>query len=201
MKNKVIKRIILISILSAIASILYIFPKFSLHFFPSFLEINFSMLPIIICVFALGPIEGMISVIIRFIVKLITIGTHTVVVGEIADLIIGVFLALIVGFYYKKSNNKYKDTMSMVLCVFVWVFIGILLNWLFLVPTYIELYCKGNLDAFVGMCSIIPGINNANYMIKYILFAVIPFNALIAVTVSIVTYFVNKRIKIIYENR
>lgn len=67
----IIKRMVMISILTALSLVLYIVgPKFSLPFFPSFLEINFSMLPIFIGLFMLGPVDALGIVLLRFLIKL-----------------------------------------------------------------------------------------------------------------------------------
>ena len=72
MKNKrLIDYISKVSIFSALSFILYLFPKFPLPFFPSFLEVQFSNLPAILGGFVLGPIGGVIIVVVRFVLKLI----------------------------------------------------------------------------------------------------------------------------------
>ena len=55
MKKNAIKRISFVAIFAAISIILYCYVKFPLPIFPSFLDINFSMIPILICAFMLGP--------------------------------------------------------------------------------------------------------------------------------------------------
>ena len=89
MKHFSIKRIAFVAIFAAISSLLYCYVKFPLPIFPSFLDVNFSMIPIIIAAFMLGPIDGVIIVLIRFLMKLILVGTGTQYVGEIADLVLG----------------------------------------------------------------------------------------------------------------
>ena len=73
--------IVQVSLLSALAIILYNFPKFKLPFFPGMLSVQFSMLPTIIGSFALGPFGGVLIVVIKFLFKLLT--TSTAGVGEI----------------------------------------------------------------------------------------------------------------------
>ena len=83
---KLINKITKIGIFTALSIVLYNI-KFPLPFFPPFLEVNFSMLPIILVSLMFGPVEGALVVLIRFLIKLPF--THTVIVGETADLIIG----------------------------------------------------------------------------------------------------------------
>mgnify|MGYP006983240225 FL=1 len=67
-------------------------------------DLNFSMIPIIICAFMLGPVDATVIVLIRFLIKLITISTHTAGVGEIADLIIGASVAITSGVIYNYTS-------------------------------------------------------------------------------------------------
>ena len=109
--QKLIKRMVMISILTALSLVLYILgPKFSLPFFPAFLEINFSMLPIFIGLFMLGPVDAIIIVLLRFLIKLPF--THTVYVGEITDLLLG---SIVVGGTFL-GQKLFKKNIYVFLC-------------------------------------------------------------------------------------
>lgn len=201
--DKRIKKMILTSIFAAMSVLLYLFPKFSLPIFPSFLEINFSMLPIVICAFSCGPLFGGACVLIRCIVNLIIEGSITVGVGELMDLILGLAVVLGSGFMYKylKVKEPKKSIFSLLVCIGVWILAGVLLNVFYAVPAYLKLYFNGNKEALVSVLSkTIPGVNSSNYMGKYVLYAVIPFNLLLSSVVCIVTFFVNKAIYILYDD-
>ena len=201
--DKRIKKMILSSIFAAMSVLLYLFPKFSLPIFPSFLEINFSMLPIVICAFSCGPLFGGACVLIRCIVNLIIEGSVSVGVGEIMDLILGFAVVLGSGFMYKylKVKEPKKSIFSLLVCIGIWILAGVLLNVFYAVPAYLKLYFNGNKDALVSVLSkTIPGVNSSNYMGKYVLYAVIPFNLLLSSVVCIVTFFVNKAIYILYDD-
>ena len=201
--DKRVKKMILTSIFAAMSVLLYLFPKFSLPIFPSFLEINFSMLPIVICAFSCGPLFGGACVLIRCIVNLIIEGSVSVGVGEIMDLILGFAVVLGSGFMYKylKVKEPKKSIFSLLVCIGIWILAGVLLNVFYAVPAYLKLYFNGNKDALVSVLSkTIPGVNSSNYMGKYVLYAVIPFNLLLSSVVCLVTFFVNKAIYILYDD-
>ena len=80
--DKRIKKLVLTALFSAMSVLLYLFPKFSLPFFPSFLEMNFSMLPLMILGFACGAMYGGVGVLLRFASNLIIEGSITAGVGE-----------------------------------------------------------------------------------------------------------------------
>ena len=201
--DKRIKKMILTSIFAAMSVLLYLFPKFPLPFFPSFLEINFSMLPIVICAFSCGPLFGSACVLIRCIANLIIEGSITVGVGETMDLILGFAVVLSSGFMYKfiKIKEPKKSIFSLLVCIGVWVLAGVLLNVFYAIPAYLKLYFNGDVNILVSVLQkTIPGVNSSNYMFKYVVYAVIPFNLLLSSVVCIVTFFVNKIIYIFYDN-
>ena len=199
MKKFDVRRIAIDAAFSAISVVLYCFLKFKLPtIFPSFLEFNFSMLPILIILFTFGPADGICASFIRTNGKLIFVGTSTSYVGELADLLIAILVCLIVYLGYifasKRTESEAKrGIIAALFGIFAWTFSAIILNWIVLVPAYIELFFHGNKAPLVGMCDMIPGINSNNFMPMYLLFAVLPFNLLLSSVVSIVTYLVHLR--------
>lgn len=200
--DKRIKKMILTSIFAAMSVLLYLFPKFSLPIFPSFLEMNFSMLPIVICGFSCGPMFGGICVLLRYLSNLILEGSITAGVGEIMDLMLGGFVVITSSLVYNyiKLKEPKKSIISLLVCLVVWVFAGVLLNIVYAIPLYLKLYFNGNVNILVSALKVIPGVTVDNYMFKYILYAVIPFNLILASIVLIITFFVNKAIYILYDN-
>ena len=199
-KNKrITMKIAQVGILSAIATILYLI-KFPLPFlFPSFLDIQFSNLPAIIGGFAVGPVWGCIIIIVKTILKLLIEGTGTAYVGELADVIIGIIVVLTTSLIYKQHKTKARALVSLCIGTIVWIAASIIANWLVLVPFYIEFFMNGNIEVFVGACSVIPGINENNYMMMYLIFGAGVFNLTLSVLTSLVTFFVYKRISILFD--
>ena len=58
----------------------------------------------------------------------------------------------------------------------VWIIAGVLSNVFVNIPFYIKVYFGGDVNGLINMLQVIPGITAENYMYKYILYAVIPFN-------------------------
>lgn len=191
------KKIASLGIFTAFSIVLY-FLKFNLPFiFPSFLEINFSLLPIIIVGFMFGPVEGITVVLLRAIIKIPF--TSTFCVGELADALIGIPVVLVSSLIYIKFHSKKGALISLLFGVFTWVFAAVLANYFINVPFFIQLYCNGNVSAFLGALSIIPGVTEENYLIKYLFLAVVPFNGLLSILVSTVTFLVYKKISILFN--
>ena len=194
-KNQtLIKRMVMISILTALSLVLYILgPKFSLPFFPAFLEINFSMLPIFIGLFLMGPIDAFVIVLLRFLIKLPF--SHTVYVGEITDFILGTFV--VSGTFLGKI--LFKKDRYVFLCAFIsWIIGGVIAN-SFALPGYI--YIAGfPKEAIIGMMPDYMKADANNYIWKYFILAIVPFNALISACVIAVTWPVHHRLKALYDS-
>ena len=216
MKNLTIKRMVCIATFAALSFVLYLGPKFPLPFFPSFLEINFSMLPIIICAFMLGPIDAAICVLVRFAVKLPL--SSTGFIGETADLMIGMVTALSSGIVYHHVPVKHKTLLAFITVVISWVLAGIASNAWFNIPMYSRYYtgytfssgykvedgymfivnaCK---DAFKLISfGTVTDVNGENFLMYYLLLAVLPFNLLISIVISSVTALVHLRLRKLYD--
>lgn len=190
MNNTVrLKKGIVTAILAALSIVLYVIgPKFPLPaIFPSFLSVNFSMVPIFIALLTMGYKSGLVIVIIRFLFKLMS--TSTAGIGETADLIIGLILILFtsLGYFLFKSKGKYIP--MFLFAIIGWILGGVLSN-VFALPMYIKVM-GFTPETFASMLSSIhPACTVDNYIFYYFVYAIIPFNALLAGVVVIVTYFV-----------
>jgi len=196
-KNSTLQ-ITLIANLTALSVLFYFVLKFPLPFlFPSFLDIQFSNLPAIIGGFTLGPVAGGAIVVLRTLIKLPF--SSTAMVGELVDLIIGLATVLTSSIIYKKMHNKKGAILAMLAGIGVWVFVAVMANYLFVLDFYIQFYFNGAVEPLVGMMSVIPGITVDNYMEKFILYAAIPFNILLAGLVYLITFLVYKRISHLFD--
>lgn len=213
---EILKRISFIAAFSAITCVLYSYLKIDgkyLPIFPSFLDINFSMIPIIICAFMLGPIDASVVVIVRCLIKWITPGTSTQYVGELADVLIGLAACIPAGVIYKYSKFKHKTIIALASVVIGWVLMGILSNIFINIPWYNNLYFDSNYykdgihpvlvnmvdDAVYKITFEHLHVTKSNFMPYYIIFAVIPFNIMLSVVVTIFTALVHKRLRVLYD--
>lgn len=197
MKNKKnLDYITKIAIFSALSCILYFFPKFPLPFFPPFLDIQFSNLPGIIGGFAMGPIGGILIILIKTLIKLPF--SSTAYVGELADLLIGIATVLTSSLIYRHAKTKKGGLIALISGAIVWVLVALLVNWQISLPFYIEFFCNGNIDKFIQMCNL-NQMNSSNYIEIFLFVAILPFNLLLASIVSTITFFVYKRISILIK--
>ena len=83
------RTIVCVGMLAAISTILMLF-EFPLPFIaPGFYELDFSEVPIMIGAFALGPVAGVLTELVKILLNLVINGTNTAFVGEFANFVMG----------------------------------------------------------------------------------------------------------------
>ncbi len=186
-------QIVVIANMAAISALLYSTLKFPWPF-ATFLDIQFSNLPAIIVGFALGPKSGVMVVLLKTVIKLAIIGTSTVYVGELADVLIGTSVVLVSSLTYLKYRTYKGALLASVLGVITWVVVAVFANYFFLVDWYLYLFFDNDPAPLIAMMSNIPGINEDNWMRMYILYAAIPMNMVLGILVYGITFLVYKRL-------
>lgn len=99
-----IQKLIYTGMLAAVAGALMSL-EFSVPMMPPFYKIDFSDVPSIIALFLLGPASAAWVEIIKIIIKLITVGTNSMYVGEFANLIGVVLFVIPMWAVYKKAER------------------------------------------------------------------------------------------------
>ena len=97
----------------------------------------------------LGPVEAVTIVLIRAVIKIPF--TSTFCVGEIADLIIGIPVAIVTSLIYKKHHTKKGALISLLFGSLIWVSVSIITNIFINIPFFLELYF-GGIVIFVKLC-------------------------------------------------
>ena len=191
-------RIACIAMFATLAGILYIFNFPIAAAFPSFLEFNFSDIPVLIGTFTLGPVSGAIIAFVKILIKLIFKGTSTLFVGELSDLLTGCAFAVIAGLIYNKKRTFKGALIAMAVGTLAEVVIAIIINWLVLVPFYVQFFFHGSWDPLIGiMKSLFPSCSRETFYNFYLWVSVLPFNLLRCLVASIVTVLVYKRISVL----
>mgnify|MGYP005809564877 FL=1 len=188
-------RIAVIAVLSAIAAVLYIL-KFPISvIFPSWLELNFSDIPALIGTFALGPASGAIIVAVKIVLELLFTGTTTMFVGDFADLILGCAFVVPAGLIYKHNRTFKGALIGLIVGAVCSTALGILANWLILVPFYMQFFFGGSWEPLLSIMSAIFGeVTRETFYTFYLWCSVLPFNALRCIIAIIVVLPVYKHI-------
>ena len=188
-RNK-IRTMAQIGMLSAIATVLMLF-EIPLPFAPSFYEIDFSEVPILIGSFAMGPLAGAAIEFIKILLNFAINGTLTAGVGEIANFLIGCSLVVPAAMIYRKKHTRNGALLGMVTGTVFMTIVGCFMNAYILLPAYAKAFGMP-LDALVGMGTAVnKHITDIN---TFVILAVGPFNLLKGTLVSLIVFLVYKKI-------
>ncbi|MFV0362576.1 MAG: ECF transporter S component [Suipraeoptans sp.] len=192
-----VRTMVQVGMLSAIAVVLMLF-EIPLPFAPSFYEIDFSEVPVLIGGFAMGPMAAVTIEFIKILLNFAINGTATAGVGEIANFLIGVALVLPATIIYRKYKSRKAAVVGMATGTVFMTVIGCFLNAYVLLPVYAKAFGMP-IDSLVGMGS---AVNKAvDSLFTFVIFAVAPFNLLKGVLVSIVVFLLYKKISVVLKGR
>jgi riboflavin transporter FmnP len=192
-----IRTVAQIGMLSAIAVVLMLF-EIPLPFAPSFYEIDFSEVPVLIGSFVMGPLAGVIIELVKILLNFVVNGTITAGIGEGANFLIGCALCVPAGMIYRKNRTRKGALLGMTVGTLCMTVMGGVLNAYVLLPAYAAAFGMP-IDALVQMGTAInSGITGLS---TFVLFAVVPFNLVKGVLVSIIVLLLYKKISPVFRMR
>lgn len=182
--------ITVISLLSAIAFILMFF-EIPLWFAPSFYEIDFSEVPVLIGAFTLGPVAGIVIELVKVLLNLLIQGSDSVAIGEIANFILGCSLVVPSAVIYHLKRTRKSAILGLGVGTITFIVTGCILNAYLLLPTYAKLFGMP-IDGLVAMGTAVN--SNITSLTTFVLLAVAPFNLIKGILVSIITILLYKKV-------
>ena len=121
------------AILSAIAAILFMI---EIPVFPAvpFYKLDFSNLPVLLGAFALGPVQGVLILLLKSLLGLL----HTTSggVGELADFIVGFAMVIPAGLIYRKNKSRKGAVIGMLVGTVCAIIAAILANYYIMFPAF-----------------------------------------------------------------
>ena len=190
-----VRTIVQAGMLGAIAVVLMLF-EIPLPFAPSFYEIDFSEVPVMIGTFAIGPVAGAAIELVKILLKFIINGTTTAGVGEVANFLIGCALVVPAGIIYRRKRTRTGAIIGMAVGTVFMTLIGCLLNAYVLLPVYATAF-QMPIDALVAMGTAVNG--SIDSLFTFVAFAVAPFNLLKGVLVSLIVFLIYKKISPVFR--
>jgi len=184
--------------LGGVATLLMLF-EIPLWFAPSFYEIDLSEVAVLVGTFAMGPLAGVVIETIKILLNFILNGTVTAGVGELANLLFGISLVVPAGIIYGRNKTRKGATLGLIAGTIIMTLVGGFMNAYILLPVYATAFGMP-LEAIVGMGTAVnPAITGLG---SFVLLAVVPFNLLKGVIVSIITLLIYKKLSpILKPNR
>ena len=170
-----IQQFIYTAMLAAVAGVLMSL-EFSVPMMPPFYKVDFSDVPSVIAVFLMGPVSGICVEVIKLLIKLITVGTNTMYVGELANLIAAFLFVWPLWFLYQKLGaNRKAAVEALLLSIVIRTACACFINANITLPLYAKAMSLP-LDEVIRMvASVNPAIKDLN---GFIILATIPFNVL-----------------------
>lgn len=168
-----------IAVLAAIARVVMLF-EFSLPFFPGFLKLDFSELISLFGAFAMGPLAGVLIVLVKCLIHLLNSTTQGV--GDLANFLVGGAFVWTAGMYYQRHKTRTGAIVSLCLGTAAIVIVGAVVNHFVTLPLY-ALVMGWSIEKIVGMSAgVIPAIHDEFTLILY---AFCPFNLLKGIVLSL----------------
>ena len=185
-KTKILTKTAMLLIIAVVLQTI----EFPLPIFPDFLKIDLSDIPAILGTFALGPVAGVSIELLKNILRVVFGLSQSAGVGELANFLIGIALILPAGIIYKTKKSKKYAIIGLSIGIVVMVFAGALTNYYMIMPFYIK--AGFPLEQILAIAAAVnPLIVDMKTLILY---AIVPFNIVKGLIVSIVTILIYKRI-------
>ncbi len=167
------QQLITTGMLAAVAGVLMSL-EFSLPMMPPFYKVDFSDVPSVIALFTIGPSSAVCVEVIKILIKLVTVGTNSMYVGEFANLLgIALYIAPIWLIYKKLGKTKKAAIIALSANLPLRILFSCFMNACITLPLYAKAMGLP-LDAVVqSVGSVNPMIQN---LPTFLILATIPFN-------------------------
>ena len=185
------RRITIVAICSAIATILHMLDFPLLFLAPEFYKLDFSELPVMLCGFYLGPAASVACEAIKILLKLLIKGTSTAFVGDFANFCVGCSFVLPAVILYHIKKSRTSAIFGLAIGTIVLTIFGSAFNAIYLLPKFAQLYGMP-LDVIVAMGTKVNG--NITNVSSFVLLAVAPLNLIKGVSISVLTMLLYKRV-------
>ena len=184
-----INKMVIMAMFSAVAVVLMYF-EFPLTFIaPSFYEMDFSEVPVMMGSFMLGPCAGVIIEAVKIILKICIKGTTTAFVGDFANFILGCVFVIPASVIYHFHKTKKNAVLGLAAGSIMLIVSGTFFNAYYLLPKYSELYGMP-IQAFIAAGQEING--SIHDVLTFVALAVAPFNLVKSAVVSVITMLLYK---------
>ncbi len=187
--NLSVRSMVSVALCSAVSFVLFML-DFNLPIVPSFIKMDFSDLPALICAFTFGPITGVLVELIKNLLHLFF--TSTMGVGELSNFILGCALVVPAGLIYKRHRTLKTAVIGMLIGTVCFAALGIFSNYCIMFPFYVRVM-GFPMDAIVAMGTQISPILDSE--LKLILLSVTPYNIVKGLVICLLTFLLYKRLR------
>ena len=177
-----------VSLLSVIAALL-MYIQTPIPMALPFMKLDLADLPSLIAGFALGPVAGVVVVLIKNLLHLVLQGTSTAYVGELSNFFVNGVYVLTSALIYRAHKTKKRALIGLIVGGLVMTIAATCSNYFVIFPLYSKLY-GWPMDQIIGLgSSVNPWVTSYGTMM---LFAVVPFNLVKAIVTGFLTMLLYK---------
>ena len=161
-------------------------------FLPPFLKLDFSEFPALIASFTMGPLYGVIVVLIKNLVNVLF--TTSAGVGEFANFVIGASFVFSAGIIYRYRKTRKFAIVSLIFATIIMSTFAAVADYYILFPAYSLVV---PFDSLINMFEQIN--SNFNSLLNIIIFVIVPFNLLKGTIISVITFLAYKKLSTIIK--
>ena len=194
----VARRVTLIGICAAAATVLHILDFPLLFLAPEFYKLDFSEVPVLLCGFYLGPSATVACEGVKILLKLLLKGTSTAFVGDFANFAVGCSLVLPATILYHIRKTRAGAIWGLAAGTLVMTVFGTAFNAVYLLPKFSQLYGLP-LDTIIALGTAIHG--GIHDIIGFVVLCVAPLNLIKGTAVSVLTLLLYKRVEKVLFSR
>ena len=181
------KLIARVGVLGAIAALLFLIP--GIPIVPPIYKLDFSTVPVLLGGFSLGPVPGLLILLVKDLVGLTN--SSSMGVGELADVLASAAMMLTAVAIYRRHHSRRGALIGLIAGTAVMTAAAALINYYIVIPFYVAAM-NMPAEAIVSMIGkVIPAVDS---LPKLIAFATTPFNLLKGVVLSVITFLLYKRL-------
>lgn len=165
---------------------------------PSFYQLDFSEIPVLIGSFAMGPIAGVLIELVKILVHLVSKGTMTAGVGDLANFIFGCTFAVPAGliYRYKSVKSRKHAVVGMAVGTVLTAVVACFINAFILLPAYGKAFGMP-IEAFIEMGSAVH--SSVNNLLTFAAIIIFPFNIFKYALTSLIVFLIYKRIRVVLK--
>ena len=183
---------VLTAMLAAVAGVLMSF-EFPLPMMPPFYKIEFSDVPAIIATFLLGPVPGLLIEVVKILIKLLTVGTTTMFVREIANLLgTLLFILPLWAIFKRKGGDRKAGITALAVSLPIRIAFSCVLNACITLPLYAKAMGMPLNEVILAVGAVNPLIQN---LPLFLVLATVPFNLIKLLLNYVVGFLLYDRLK------
>ncbi len=185
------KRLSVIGIFAAIATVLHMLDFPLLFLAPEFYRLDLSEVPVLLCGFYLGPSATVVCEGVKILLKLLFKGTSTAFVGDFANFVVGCSFVLPATFLYHWKKSRTSALWGLALGTLSMALFGSAFNAVYLLPKFSQLFGMP-MDAILAMGTQIHG--GVDGIVSFVILCVAPLNLVKGTAVSVLVLLLYKRV-------